>query len=126
MAYLDQAWLDAPVDPVAEAAAAAGLELAIGRIVLKAPDGEARFTAHVGGGAVRYEAGVDDSVDVTFTDTYENAKALLRGELDPNAAFMRGQTKVTGPTSRLLAVLAATTSDRYETARRSAAEAAGL
>ena len=125
-AYLSGAWLDQPTDPLAEALAPTGATVAIGRIISGAPDGEARFTAVVADGSVSYRAGVDDSVDVTFTDTYANAVAQLRGDLRPNAAFMRGQTKVTGPTGTLLEVLAAGSLPDYEQRRAQALEAAEL
>jgi predicted lipid carrier protein YhbT len=116
-AYLSDAWLDQPLDPAAEALAATGGTLTIGRIVSGAPDGEARFTATVADGAVTYQRGLDDSADVTLTDTYANAVAIVRGDLDPNAAFMRGHTKVTGATGQLLDLFSATKSDRFEQAR---------
>ena len=118
-AYLGTAWLEQPVDPAAEALAAVDptASAVIVRIVSGAPDGEARFTARVGGGAVAYEAGVDDAADLTLTDTYANAVAQLRGELDPNAAFMRGRTKVAGSTRVVLDLLAATKTEPYHQAR---------
>lgn len=122
-AYLDSGWLASPTDPAAEALGATGTTLSIGRIITGAPDGEARFTARVASGEVTYEAGVPDDVDVTFTDTYANALAVLRGDLDPNASFMRGQTKVTGSTNLLLEVLAATKTERYLELRNALAAA---
>lgn len=121
-AYLSAAWLEDPIDPAAEALAAAGDALRIGRIVTGAPDGEARFTAVVAGGAVTYAPGTAEDVEVTLTDTYPNAVAMLEGELDPNASFMRGRTKVTGATGQLLRLLAATKTDAYHEARRRALE----
>lgn len=109
-AYLSAAWLQDARDPAAEALAATGATASIGRIVTGAPDGEARFTARVGGGVVVYEEGVSDDVDLSLTDTYANAVALLRGDEDANALFMRGRTKVAGNTGVLLDLLAATTS----------------
>ena len=114
--YLSEAWLAAPVDPLAEAFAANGGSGTIARIVTKAPDGEVRFTAVVPDGGVRYAMGTAADADVSFTDTYANALAILRGELDPNAAFMRGATKVTGPTGLLLDVIAASRSDVFRSA----------
>lgn len=118
-AYLDAAWAASPVDPAAEALAATGATATIGRVVTGGPDGEVRFTARVADGSVTYEPGAADEVDVSLTDTYANALAALRGDLDPNAAFMRGQTKVAGSTRVLLDLLAATKTDAYEQARSS-------
>jgi hypothetical protein len=114
--YLSAEWLADPIDPAAEALAARGGALRVGRAISGAPDGEARFTAVVADGAVRYEEGIDDA-EVVLTDTCANATAMARGDLDPNAAFVRGQTKVTGATGPLLALLAATKDPAYEDAR---------
>jgi hypothetical protein len=123
-AYLSADWLANPVDPAAEALAARGGSLRFARVVSKAPDGEARYAVVVADGTVRYEAAIDDP-EVVLTDTYANALAMLRGELDPNAAFVRGQTKVAGETGPLLELLAATKDPAYDEARARLAAAVG-
>ena len=122
-AYLPEAWLADPRDPAAEALAAAGGTLRLRRVVGGAPDGEARLDVTVADGGVAYGDLDDEDLDVTLTDTYANALAIVRGELDPNAAFMRGQTKVSGDTGPLLDLLAATRSERYEQVRAEVAAA---
>ena len=124
--YLSTDWLAEACDPAAEALADTGATAAIGRIVTGAPDGELRYTARVGAGTVAYEAGVDDEVDLTLTDTYANAVAVLVGDADPNALFMRGRTKVAGSTGVLLDLLAATSTDRYFELRAQVVASAGL
>lgn len=119
-AFASAAWAESPVDPVAEAFASSGGAARIGRTITGGPDGEVRWTAVVDGGSVTYEPGSIDGADVTFTDTAKVALAQLRGELDPNASFMRGTTKVTGPTSLLLDILAAARGDAYDAARERA------
>jgi hypothetical protein len=117
-AYLSTAWIEGEAsDPAAEALAAEGGTASIGRVVTGAPDGEARFTVLIDGGSVRYQAGLADDVDLSLTDTYANAVAILSGEADPNALFMRGRTKVAGSTRVLLDLLAATRTDAYRAAR---------
>ncbi len=125
-AYLSTAWLAEARDPAAEALAAQGGAAVIGRIVTGGPDGELRYTARVADGAVAYEAGLADEVDLTLTDTYANAVAVLAGEADANALFMRGRTKVAGSTRVLLDLLAATSTERYAEARAEVAADAGL
>ncbi len=121
-AYLSTAWIDGgPCDPAAEALAASGGSGTVARIVTGAPDGEARFTARIADGAVAYEAGVADEVDLSLTDTYANAVEILDGTADPNALFMRGRTKVAGSTRVLLDLLAATRTDRYAEVRQALA-----
>ena len=106
--YLTAAWTSDPMDPAVEALAAVGGSIRLGRVITGGPDGEVRYTAIAADGAVTYLPGTADDVDVTLTDTAANALAIVRGELDPNAAFMRGRTKVAGATGPLLALLAAT------------------
>jgi hypothetical protein len=117
VAFASLEWAEAPIDPVAEAFASAGGSARIGRAITGGPDGEVRWTAVVADGEVAYVPGSIDDAEVTFTDTAKAALAQVRGELDPNASFMRGQTKVTGPTSVLLDVLAAARGDSYDAAR---------
>ena len=122
-AYLSTDWLAEARDPAAEALAALGGEIRLRRVVSGAPDGDVRLDVTVAGGSVSYGELADDDLDVTLTDTYANALAMVRGELDPNAAFMRGQTKVAGTTGPLLDLLAATRDERYEQARAEVAAA---
>lgn len=124
-AYLSASWLAQPRDAACEALAATGARGTIARVVSGAPDGEARFVAEVADGAVQYRTGAVDGAELTLTDTYANALAVLRGELDPNAAFMRGQTKVAGDTGLLLRLLAATKTAAYEQACAEVAGTAG-
>ncbi len=125
-AYLSDAWLDELRDPAAEALAAEGGTATIGRIVTGAPDGELRYTARLADGTVAYERGVADEVDLSLTDTYANAVALLTGDADANALFMRGRTKVAGNTGVLLDLLAATSTDRFREARAELAASVDL
>lgn len=125
-AYLSSTWLDSPRDPAAEALAAAGATATIGRVVSGAPDGEVRYTARVADGAVAYEPGIPDEVDLTLADTYADAVALLDGSEDANALFMRGRTKVTGSSRVLFDLLAATSTDRFREVQAEVRAAAGL
>ncbi|MCU1371216.1 MAG: hypothetical protein JWO77_2410 [Ilumatobacteraceae bacterium] len=122
-AYLSADWLAEACDPASEALAAAGGSATIARVVTGTPDGELRFTARIADGTVAYEAGSAEEADLSLTDTYANAVALLTGEADPNALFMRGRTKVSGSTGVLLDLLAATRSDRYREAQAALAAA---
>jgi hypothetical protein len=105
---LSEAWLAGELhDPLAAAAAAAGLEVCFSRAVSGAPDGEARYTARVSGGVATYEQGAAADAEVALVDTYATAVGLWAGEIDPAVAFMQGKTKVAGHTGRWLDLLAA-------------------
>ncbi|WP_421120520.1 SCP2 sterol-binding domain-containing protein [Aquihabitans daechungensis] len=125
-AYLSNDWLEEACDPAAEALAAAGGSATIGRIITGAPDGELRFTVRIADGVAAYEPGIPDDVDLSLTDTYANAVALLTGEADANALFMRGRTKVAGSTRVLFDLLASTSTDRFREVQARVATAAGL
>ena len=117
-AFLCEAWVAEVRDPLAVAAAHAGLATSIQHVVTGAPGGEVRYGTVVGAdGSLTPVAGDVADAEVALTDTYANAVRLLRGELDPNAAFMSGTTKVAGHTGRLLDVLAAAQGDAYATAQ---------
>ena len=67
----------------------------------------------VDGRLVRQEPGRAESPDVSFTVTWADAVALLRGELDPNVLVMQGRMKADGNIGRLMAILPVTTSADY-------------
>lgn len=48
-----------------------------------------------------------DDADVTFTVSYDDAVAVVRGELDLSVAFMQGRMKVEGDMGVLLTLLPA-------------------
>lgn len=107
---------DAPLDwltPVQARGPVPGLTrpLEVAWSVPKAPGGDVAVTvrfeplaaAAAGGGA----AGGPDGPDVVeLTATAAVAGRLVAGELTPNAAWMSGKLKASGPTGPLLALLA--------------------
>ena len=126
-AFLSEAWLAEVRDPLAVAAADAGLATSIQHVVTGAPGGEVRYgTVVAADGSLTPVVGDVADAEVALTDTYANAVKLLRGELDPNAAFMSGVTKVAGHTGRLLDVLAASQREAYGSARTELAAATDL
>lgn len=73
-----------------------------------APRGRGRITFTVDGGRlVSCVPEPADAPELKLKSTHDDARAMLRGELDPNAAFMTGDLKTDGPTGPLLALLAA-------------------
>jgi putative sterol carrier protein len=50
---------------------------------------------------------------VTLTTTYPDSVAIQKGELDANAAFMQGKTKVTGNMGKLMQLMPLTMSPEY-------------
>ncbi len=73
-----------------------------------APRGRGRITFTVEGGRlVSCVPEPADGPDLKLKSTHGDVRAMLRGDLDPNVAFMAGDLKTDGPTGPLLALLAA-------------------
>ncbi len=56
--------------------------------------------------------------DVTVTFTWDDARAVHTGDLDPNVAFMQGRMKVAGSMGVMMTLLPATNTDEYRDLRR--------
>ncbi len=101
----------------------------IGLVVGATPSGDVGGVLVVDGGTVTaWEPGPTGAADVVLTVPVVEARQLLDGTVAPSVAFMRGRLKVAlgGDDSRamrlVLAVLASTASDSYQTSRRKLAE----
>ncbi len=126
--FLTQDHLDLEVEVASSSGAEPVGSARVLVVVPGAPGGEVRYVATLADGRLAAQELVDagaspDDVDVTVTTKYRDARAALLGELDPNAAFMSGRTKVAGATGPLLAYLAATSGDGYRAVREQLAAA---
>ena len=83
--------------------AAAGVELRLAQVVTGGPDGDRRYTVAVAGGTVDVRPGNGHPADATFTEDYETAAAIHRGDLSPQEAFMTGRIRVSGNIAALIA-----------------------
>lgn len=121
-AYLSDEWLAGPHDPMAAAAAAAGIDVRVLHVVTGGPQKELRHaSAAAADGSVETLA-VDDDVDLTLTCAFADGLALARGEVMPNVAYMRGRLKAAGDTGLLLRVLKACEGEAYAAASGEVAE----
>jgi len=57
------------------------------------------------GRPVEVMVGVVDDADITLTVGYDDAVAVVRGELEPSVAFMQGRLKASGDMGLLLGLL---------------------
>lgn len=73
------------------------------------------------GKAAPGSAGVDASADVALLVAGEDAIELLKGDVEPSVAFMRGRLKASGDGQLLLGFLKSTTSREFEGWRRAVA-----
>ena len=78
------------------------VDLTIQQVITGADGGEAKYWVHVSDGSVEGGLGDAPTPDVTITQDYETAVAITKGELNPQAAFMQGNLKVTGNMGKLL------------------------
>ena len=84
-------------------------------VVTGGPDGDVRYFWLLENGKLM-ESGVGDidEAEITLTQSYEDAVAIQKGELDANAAFMQGRVKVTGNMAKLMSLLPITNSPEYK------------
>ena len=125
-AFLSTDWLEARIEPAAAGLAAAGASVRVQFVVTGGPDGEVRYGTVSDAGSVATTAGALTDPDLTCTNTYADAVAILTGDLTPNVAYMRGRTKVVGHTGRLLDLLSASQGDDYDRARTELAASTDL
>ena len=104
--FLSDAWLDLHRSLGAALPERSGARARVQHVVSGSPQGEVRYVHTVVDGRTAGLAfSADDEADVTFTNTYADAQALARGELDPSVLFMQGRTKMAGDMGKVLALM---------------------
>lgn len=124
VAFLSQEWLDLHASLSTDLPARSGATATLQFVVTGAPAGEVSYVVAIADGrlaAVRL--GRDDDAEVTFTESFADAVAIARGELDLHVGFMQGRVKFAGDMGALMAVLPLTQSDEYQTLLASVAAA---
>ena len=110
--FLSDAWFELVRELGAELPERPGASARVQHVVTGTPDGEVRYVhTVVDGRTTALAPGTDESVDVTYTNTFADAQALARGELDPRVLFMQGRTKMAGDMGKVLALMPVTSSD---------------
>lgn len=86
-------------------------------VLVGGPDGEVRYYWVVEDGRLTAcGLGELDDAELTLTESFDDALAIQRGELDSSAAFMQGRIKVGGSMTRLLALLPLLSSPEHRAA----------
>lgn len=112
--WLSEEWFAQAVRLAADQPLRPGASARMQFVLTGGPQGKTTYYWVVEDGRlVRAGPGELDDAEVTLTQTWEDAEAIHRGELDAAAAFMQGRTKVSGEMGRLLAVLAASSSPEH-------------
>jgi putative sterol carrier protein len=97
--FLSEAWFG----EVAAAAAPADHEpaLVLQQVVTGTPDGEVRYHVAISEGRAVVGRGQAARADATFTQSFDTASAVARGELAPEAALLAGRIAVAGDMTSL-------------------------
>lgn len=113
--YLSQAWLDEARALAQDQPERPGASATMQFVVTGGPDGDVKYYWVLQDGVLA-EASVGELPDaeVTLTTGYQDSVAIQKGELDANAAFMQGKTKVTGNMGKLMQLMPLTMSPEYK------------
>ena len=112
--YLSQEWLDEGRKLSDEFPERPGASARMQYVVTGGPEGDVKYYWVLEDGKLlESQLGEASDYDFTLTMTYDDAKKVQQGELDPNAAFMQGRMKVSGNMAKLMSLLPLTNSPEY-------------
>lgn len=113
--YLTQEWLDEARALAQDQPERPGASATMQFVVTGGPEGDVKYYWKLENGLLA-EAAVGELPDaeVTLTTTYDDSVAIQKGDLDANAAFMQGKTKVTGNMGKLMQLMPLTMSPEYK------------
>ncbi|MDE0120451.1 MAG: SCP2 sterol-binding domain-containing protein [bacterium] len=82
--------------------AARDMELAIQFNVLESPLGDTGYHLMITPQAITIALGVREDLDITISQNYETAAAIMKGDLNVQSAFITGKIKVSGNLAKLM------------------------
>ena len=104
--YLSLDWIDALRSEVAQSSAMADLcadhRIGVTQVVTQTPEGLVIYHLQVGPEGATFGAGPADPEDVKFEQDWETAVAVATGQLNPQAAFLSGNIRLTGDQQLLM------------------------
>jgi len=104
--FLTDDWLELQRKAAADLPGEAGVSATVDHVVSGSPAGNVLYTTTFQDGRlVEVSEGKSATPDLTFTETYEGAQLVARGELETGTAFMQGSLKVEGEMAKLLPLL---------------------
>jgi putative sterol carrier protein len=113
--WLTQEWLDESTRLAADQPERPGASARLQYVITGGPDGDVEYYwVVVDGHLVENRLGRIEDADVTLTESYDDAMAIQKGELDVNAAFMQGRIRPEGDLDRLMSLLPITMSPEFQ------------
>lgn len=113
--WLTQEWLDESTRLAEGQPDRPGASARLQYVITDGPGGDVTYYwIVVDGRLVESRLGRLEDAEVTLSETYDDAQAIQRGELDANAAFMQGRIKVAGDVAKLMALLPITASPEFQ------------
>src|SRR4029453_7861518 len=104
--YLSPEWLDAAqaaIDGCSSMRVASnGAPIVVQHVVVGSADGDVTYHVQVDEEGTHLRAGEAPDPTVVFTEDYETASAIGRGELSAQGAFLTGRIRVHGALPRLV------------------------
>ena len=96
-AFLTDEWFDLVLEAAASWPSRPGVDAALQCVIASAPSGKVQFVVRVVEGRItEMKTGKSDQVDCTVQCPYALAGALVRGEVERDVAYMRGDLKIDG------------------------------
>jgi putative sterol carrier protein len=112
--FLSQEWLDEARALATDQPERPGASATMQFVVTGGPDGDITYYWVIENGRLNEAArGQLPDAEVTLTTSYADSVAIQKGDLDANAAFMQGKTKVTGDMAKLMQLMPLTMSPEY-------------
>lgn len=115
--YLSQQWLDESRKLAEDQPVRPGATAKMQYVVTGGPEGDVKYYWVLEDGKLLdSQLGEVADGDFTLTMSYDDAKKVQQGELDPNAAFMQGRIKVVPGSNmgKLMSLLPLTQSAEYK------------
>ncbi len=113
-AYLTQGWLDLLGGLARGLPERTGVNARVQHVVTGTPEGEVRYVQSWSDGRlVDTSLGTDAGAEITFLQSYQDARQVARGEVGVEVTFMQGRLKVTGAMGTVMALMPLLTSDDY-------------